>query len=55
MFLLIAAIGLGLNSLIIWMLNEKFLTLDFYLAKLIAIGVVFFWNFLMNNFFNFKQ
>lgn len=52
-FLGIAAIGLAINNLTIYLLHEKW-HLNFYLAKLLAIGVVTFWNFFMNYFFNFK-
>lgn len=52
-FLLISVIGLALNNLIIYLLHDK-LNLNFYLAKIIAIGCVTIWNFGMNYFFNFK-
>jgi len=51
-FLMISVIGLGLNNLVIYLLHEK-LKLNFYLAKLIAIGVVTVWNFVMNYRFTF--
>ena len=51
-FLMISVIGLGLNNLVIYLLHEK-LNLNFYLAKLIAIGVVTVWNFVMNYRFTF--
>lgn len=51
-FLVISVIGLGLNNLVIYLLHEK-LKLNFYLAKLIAIGVVTIWNFVMNYRFTF--
>ncbi len=51
-FLVISVIGLGLNNLVIYLLHEK-LKLNFYLAKLIAIGVVTVWNFVMNYRFTF--
>lgn len=46
-FILISCIGLGLNTLIIWVLikNRK---MNFYLAKAIAIVVVMIWNFVAN-------
>jgi len=46
-FLGIAAVGLVINNLTIWLLHGRF-RLNFYLAKLFAIGVVTFWNFFMN-------
>ena len=51
-FLLIAIIGLGINNLVIYLLHDK-LKLNFYLSKLIAIGIVTIWNFTMNYFFTF--
>ncbi|MDR2885369.1 MAG: GtrA family protein [Rikenellaceae bacterium] len=59
-FVLIALAGLAINNAIIWLLTDKLkinvpLTEKqrFYLAKLIAIGVVTLWNFFMNYAFNF--
>ena len=52
-FIGISLIGLGLNNLIIYLLTEK-LKLNFYLSKLIAIGVVTIWNFVLNYMFTFK-
>ena len=51
-FLIIAIIGLGINNLVIYLLHDK-LKLNFYLSKLIAIGVVTIWNFVMNYLFTF--
>ena len=51
-FLGIAAVGLLVNNLTIYLLNGRF-RFNFYLAKLFAIGVVTFWNFFMNYYFNF--
>ncbi len=51
-FLGIALIGLAINNLTIYLLNDRF-KLNFYLSKLFAIGVVTFWNFFMNYLFNF--
>jgi len=53
-FLLISIIGLGLNNLFLWLFHSRF-KLNFYVAKLIAIGFVTIWNFLANYFFTFKQ
>lgn len=53
LFFLISLIGLGLNNLIIYILHDKF-RLNFYLAKIFAIGCVTVWNFGMNYLFNFK-
>ena len=54
-FLGIALIGLALNSGIIWLLTDKFLALNFYLAKGFAIALVFVWNFALNNWVNFRK
>lgn len=51
-FLGIALVGLVINNAVIYLLNDR-LKFNFYLAKLFAIGVVTFWNFFMNYFFNF--
>jgi putative flippase GtrA len=51
-FILIAIIGLMLNNLVIYLLTDK-LQWNFYLSKLIAIGVVTLWNFGMNFLFTF--
>lgn len=53
LFFLISLIGLGLNNLIIYILHDK-CRLNFYLAKIFAIGCVTVWNFGMNYLFNFK-
>jgi putative flippase GtrA len=52
-FILISAIGLAINNLIIFLLNEK-MKLNFYLSKLFAIGVVTIWNFFMNYLITFR-
>lgn len=73
LFLAISAVGLALNNLIIWLLNDRakvgfnrlfgvsattdavrVAKVNFYSSKLIAIGCVTVWNFLMNYFFNFN-
>lgn len=51
-FLGIALVGLAINNGVIYLLNDR-LRMHFYLSKLFAIGVVTFWNFFMNYFFNF--
>ena len=51
-FLLISVIGLGINSLTVFILHGK-IKWNFYLSKLLATGVVTFWNFFMNYLFNF--
>jgi putative flippase GtrA len=52
-FILISGIGLAINNLIIFLLNEK-IKLNFYLSKLFAIGVVTIWNFFMNYMITFR-
>jgi putative flippase GtrA len=51
-FFVIALIGLGINSAIIWLLNGKF-KINFYLSKLVATLIVTLWNFLINAYFTF--
>ena len=51
-FVGISAIGLILNNIIIYLLNDK-ARLNFYLSKLIAIGLVTLWNCFMNYYFTF--
>lgn len=52
-FVLIAAIGLGINNTVLYILTDK-LRLNFYLSKLFAVGVVTIWNFTMNYLFTFR-
>jgi len=51
-FFIIALIGLGINSAIIWLMNGKF-KVNFYLSKLVATTIVTAWNFLINAYFTF--
>ncbi|MCX6247124.1 MAG: GtrA family protein [Bacteroidetes bacterium] len=51
-FFVIALIGLGINSAIIWLMNGKF-KINFYLSKLVATLIVTLWNFLINAYFTF--
>ena len=51
-FFVIALIGLGINSAIIWLMNGKF-KVNFYLSKLVATIIVTLWNFLINAYFTF--
>lgn len=51
-YLSIALVGLGINTLVIYLLvNKK--EMNFYLAKLIAIAVAILWNFTANYNFTF--
>jgi putative flippase GtrA len=53
-FALVAVIGLGINSLILWTLVSK-AKLKFYFSKLLAIAAVMSWNFCANYFFIFSH
>jgi len=46
-FILISIAGLGINTLVLYLLADK-MKLNFYLSKLFATGVVTLWNFYMN-------
>lgn len=52
-FILISLVGLGINNLVIYILNGR-MKYNFYLSKLFAIIVVTLWNFLMNLFITFR-
>jgi len=52
-FMLIATAGLGINNFVIFVLHDK-MKLNFYIAKVFAVGVVTIWNFGMNYLFTFK-
>lgn len=63
LFILISLAGLIINTFILWILltkinvafsSKKVENLYFYFSKLIAIGVVTIWNFLMNFFITFS-
>ena len=51
-FFIVSLIGLGLNTLILYICNEK-LKFGFYFSKVIATGFVLLWNFFANNYFTF--
>ena len=53
-FLVIALIGLGVNNAIIYFLNER-RKINFWMAKLIATGIVMVWNFGANVLFTFNR
>jgi putative flippase GtrA len=52
-FIIISVIGLGINNLVIFIFSDK-LKFNFYFSKLIAIGVVTIWNFIMNYLITFR-
>jgi putative flippase GtrA len=49
----VSAVGLCLNQLILWLAIDHFHFLPL-LAKLLATGVVFFWNYFIRNYFVFR-
>lgn len=51
-FMIVSVIGLEINSIILYLLNER-LKCNFYLSKLIAIGITTVWNFFANLLFTF--
>ena len=51
-FFIVSLIGLGINTLVLWLLVSKF-KINFYLSKLFAIAVVMIWNFLANLLYTF--
>jgi putative flippase GtrA len=52
-FILISVVGLGINNLVLYLLTDK-MRFNFYLSKLVAIGVVTLWNFFMNYLVTFR-
>lgn len=53
-FFTVSVIGLAFSNAIIWILHEKF-KLNFYIAKVLAVGVVMLWNFFANLLFTFGE
>ena len=51
-FIIVSLLGLGINSLILWLLVSK-LKWNFYFSKLIAIGITTIWNFFANVIYTF--
>jgi putative flippase GtrA len=52
-FIIISVAGLGINNLVIFIFSDK-LKFNFYFSKLIAVGVVTIWNFIMNYLITFR-
>lgn len=52
-FFMISLIGLGINTLVLWLLVSR-LKMNFYVAKIFAIGFVTVWNFFANAFITFN-
>ncbi len=50
---LVSAIGLGMNQLALWA-GFEMLGIDVYIAKVMATGAVFFWNFGARRYFIFR-
>jgi putative flippase GtrA len=48
----VSLIGLGINTLVLWILVSKY-NKNFYLSKFFAIAVVMIWNFFANLYFTF--
>lgn len=53
LFFLISIVGLGLNTAVLYFLHEK-KKQHFYLSKIIAIAIVFCWNFAANTLLTFR-
>ncbi len=53
-FLGVSLVGLLINNIIIYFLNEM-LKVNFYISKVIAIVVVVFWNFFVNYYYTFRS
>jgi putative flippase GtrA len=53
LFMSISLLGLLINNGVIYLLTKK-LHMNFYVAKIIATGVVTLWNFVMNYLFTFR-
>lgn len=53
-FLIISIVGLGINSLVLWLLTDK-MKVNFYVSKLGAIAVTTVWNFFANYLYTFAQ
>ena len=51
-FFIIALIGLGINTAIVWAMSGK-MRVNFYLSKVVATIVVTAWNFLINAYYTF--
>jgi putative flippase GtrA len=52
-FAMVSATGLLINNVLLYLLLKYFKT-NFYLLKLVVIGLVFFWNYFVNSFFTFN-
>lgn len=52
-FLLVSLSGLAINNLLLYLMVKK-ANVNFYLSKLVVIGLVFFWNYFINILFTFN-
>jgi putative flippase GtrA len=52
-FIIISLVGLAINNFLIYLLSDK-MKFNFYFSKLIAIGVVTVWNFVLNYLITFR-
>ena len=54
LFVLVGAVGLGLNEVLLWALTDK-LGIYYLISKIIAAALVFFWNFGARKFLLFRS
>ncbi|MBG15402.1 MAG: glycosyl transferase family 2 [Crocinitomicaceae bacterium] len=52
-FLFVVLIGVLLNHLIVFYFHDK-IKINFYISKLLAVAIVFIWNFFMHTYFTFN-
>jgi putative flippase GtrA len=52
-FAAVSIAGLLLSNVLLWLLQKK-TSFNFYISKMLVIGIVFFWNYTANAFFTFK-
>lgn len=52
-FLVVSLVGLAINNTILWIFTDK-LKFNFYVSKLIAIGITTIWNFFANYLYTFN-
>jgi len=55
LFMMIAIGGLTINNFVIYILNQRTGWMKFYLAKVLATGAVFLWNFILNYLITFSN
>ena len=52
-FLIVVSVGVFLNHIIVYYFHNK-MNLNFYFSKIIAVIIIFFWNFTMHTIFTFN-